>query len=73
MNNKMLEPTVIVSWCPQDLINEYGFTEEQAVDILNEISKGLENDQIAAGWATLHTLVNEYMAGEQDVEEENND
>jgi hypothetical protein len=71
MNNKMLEPVVIVSWCPQDLINEYGFTEEQAVDILDEISKSLENDQIADGWATLHTLVNDYMAGEQ--EEEDND
>lgn len=66
MNKKMLEPMVTISWCPQDLINQYDFSEEKAVAVLSEIAGYLEDRQVEQGWETIETLIAEYSEDEED-------
>ena len=64
MNKEMLISTVTISWCPQDIINEYGVSEEGAIFILNDIAEILEDRSIELGWEIIRSLVdtNNYLS-----------
>lgn len=61
IRNDMKEPYVTITWCPQDLVDEFGLTDEEAMKVLDEISRDLENRSIELGWEVIGTLIEPYI------------
>lgn len=53
------EPIITISWCPLDLMEEYGYSEEKATEILENIASALEDRSIELGWQVIDTLIPE--------------
>ena len=60
MTNDMTEPYVTITWCPQDIINEYGYPEEKAVLALQYMAETLEDESIAHGWGIIDSMISQY-------------
>jgi hypothetical protein len=61
IRNDMKEPYVTITWCPQDLVDEYGLNDEEAMKVLDEISRDLENRSIELGWEVIETLIEPHL------------
>jgi len=53
------EPIVTITWCALDLMNEYGYSEEKATEVLENIASSLEDRSIELGWQVIETLISE--------------
>lgn len=53
------EPIVTISWCALDLMTEYGYSEEKATEVLENIASALEDRSIELGWQVIETLIDE--------------
>lgn len=56
-NDKLDEPYVTIQWTPQDLIDNYDFDDEKAMEALDRISKWLERRSIELGWELIDDLL----------------
>lgn len=66
MQDTTREPIVTITWCPLDLMEAYGYSEERATEVLENIASALEDRSIELGWQVIETLIPE------EEDEENN-
>lgn len=64
MTDSTREPIVTISWCPLDLMEEYGYSEEKATEVLESIASALEDRSIELGWQVIEMLIDENEAEE---------
>lgn len=57
IENKLNEPYVTIQWTPQDLIDQFEFDEDKAMEALDRVSKWLERRSIELGWEVLEDLL----------------
>lgn len=64
------EPIVTITWCALDLMEQYGYSEEKATELLENIASDLEDRSIELGWQTIDILLAMQGEGDDDDEEE---
>lgn len=57
-DNTVNEPYVTITWVPQDLVNQYGFDEDVAMELLDRIAETLHDRSIEFGWEVINDLLN---------------
>jgi hypothetical protein len=57
------DPIISIVWSPQDLVDQFGVTADQATRLLETARDDLEERSIELGWEILEELIEEIDNG----------
>lgn len=50
-------PTVTIQWSPADLMYQYGYSQDDAIELLDSIAGTLQDRSIELGWEVIDSLI----------------
>lgn len=68
-NEDKVETFAEVSWCVEDIVDEYNCTEEQAEEFLERHAKYISEAMVEAGWAAIACFIQYPMIDEEEEED----
>lgn len=65
-DNAMMEKYVVTSWCPADVKELTGWSDEKCQEMLFKVSNYMEDRLIELGWQVLEDLLDMYNEEEDE-------